>query len=179
MVDVDGFTGITLIIPLSTQRLDRLPLHLSHWNDSMSISIHLEEAELEEVAAVITRIQRPNIRFTLYILKKTDKHFKCTFFQLDKSIAYESCYAINILRNLAIETIQTSHYLISDGDAILTRMCFNVYSTSGSFKTNIMEFSNLLVDEHEIFLIPLIPYDSPYNAHCKLYGNCTEAYLPC
>ena len=87
----------------------------------MSIAIQLEEDELEEVAATITRIQHPNIRFTLYVIRKTNNKLQCIFYQLKTKIAYTSCYVINVLRNLAIETIQTSHYLIADGDAILTR----------------------------------------------------------
>ena len=109
---------------LSTERMDRLPFHLNRWHEPMSIVIQLYEDELSSIASIITRIQRPNIRFTFYVLKNVPRGIKgCSFITMNnRKIYYESCFSYNELRDLAIETIQTTHYLMIDGDAIITSM---------------------------------------------------------
>ena len=119
-----NFTGVTLTMSLSTDRMDRLPFHLYRWHEPMSIVIQLYEDELSTIASIISGIQRPNIRFTLYILKNVPRGRKGFSFitMNNKVIYYKSCFAYNELRDLAIETIQTTHYLMIDGDAIITSM---------------------------------------------------------
>ena len=117
-----NFTGVTLVMSLSTDRVDRLPFHLNRWHEPMSIVIQLNEDELSTIASIISTINRPNIRFTLYILKNIPlRKKKCSFVTMNKKeIHYDSCFAYNELRDLAIETIHTTHYFLIDGDAIIT-----------------------------------------------------------
>lgn len=110
-----------MILPLSLNRLDRLPLHFSRWKGEMSIVIQCNEEEIMDLITVISDIKRMNIRFTFYIVKHLDVESKCSFKTKDGSlIYYKTCYVINELRNLAIETIQTTHYMLIDGDAIIS-----------------------------------------------------------
>ena len=125
VIDIHAnYTGVTLVMSLSTDRMDRLPFHLNRWHEPMCIVIQLYEDELSSIASIITRIQRPNIRFTFYVLKNVPRGRKgCSFITMNnRKIYYESCFAYNELRDLAIETIQTTHYLMIDGDAIITSM---------------------------------------------------------
>lgn len=111
---------------LTPGRLDRLPIHLSHWSGNMSIAIQLEESELPLVADVITKTNRSNIRFTLYILKDIHRPSKGTFLMKQyRRVYFPSCFACNVLRDLAIETIQSTHYFLIDGDAIITSTKLN------------------------------------------------------
>lgn len=117
----DSYKEVTVTIPLSANRLDRLPLHFDRWNGDMSIAIQLTEAELEEVARVLTSFQRRYVRYTLYVIKETYQSNGCSFVSFAReTVEYDSCFVVNELRNLAIETIQTSHFLITDGDGILS-----------------------------------------------------------
>ena len=110
---------MTLI--LSPNRLDRLPLHLQRWRGPMSIAIQLEESELEDTAKIVSSIERKNIRFTFYVLKNSSDKHRCSFISLNgTNVYYNSCFVINELRNLAIETIETTHFMIVDGDAIIS-----------------------------------------------------------
>ena len=101
--------------------MDRFPLHLKRWKGPMSIAIQLEEDELEQMASTLLSLSRRDIRFTLYIVKKITLSFKCTFQTMkNKTERLQSCFVINELRNLAIETIRTTHYLLVDGDGLVS-----------------------------------------------------------
>ena len=118
LVDVyKNFTVITETLVLTPNRLDRLPLHLDRWNGSMSIAIQMTEDELPTVAQVISTINRPNIRFTLYIAKDSG----CDYVSESRKVYhFNNCFVINELRDLAIETIETTHFMVIDGDGILS-----------------------------------------------------------
>ena len=89
----------------------------------MSIAIQLEEDELEQMAYTLLALSRRDIRFTLYIVKKRSLSFKCTFQTMkNKTERLKSCFVINELRNFAIETIRTTHYLLVDGDGLVSSM---------------------------------------------------------
>ena len=91
----------------------------------MSIAIQLNEDELPTVAQVICSINRPNIRFTLYVVKKRSGNSGCNYVsETKKVIHFDQCFAINELRNLAIETIQTTNFIIIDGDGILSSILY-------------------------------------------------------
>ena len=117
-----NFTGVTMTLPLSLNRMDRLYLHFDRWKGPMSIAVQVNEEELDKLFRIINAIKRNNIRFTFYIVKKPiESDYRCTFKSYNNSnIYYESCYVINVLRNLAIETIRTSHFMIIDGDGIVS-----------------------------------------------------------
>ena len=103
--------------------MDRFPLHLKRWKGPMSIAIQLEEDELEQMASTLLSLSRRDIRFTLYIVKKRTLSIKCTIQTMkNKTERLQSCFVINELRNLAIETIRTTHYLLVDGDGLVSSM---------------------------------------------------------
>ena len=117
-----NFTGVTMTLPLSLNRLDRLYLHLDRWKGPMSIAVQVNEEDLVDLIRIVNIIRRNNIRFTFYIVKKPiESNHRCTFKSMNGTdVFYESCYAINVIRNLAIETIKTSHLIIIDGDGIIS-----------------------------------------------------------
>ena len=121
---------------LSLNRFDRLPYHLSRWKGPMSIAIQINEEELEELYNIISSIWRNNIRFTFYIVKKqSNSKPRCKFVTMNgKSILLPTCFVCNVLRNLAIETISTSHFLLIDGDGIISSIeyiiCFSLTNSN-------------------------------------------------
>ena len=88
----------------------------------MSISIQLNEEEFEETVKVVSAIRRKNIRITFYIIKEQpNSKNHCTFIsKKQKRVHYTTCFVFNELRDLAIESIQTTHFLLTDGDAIIS-----------------------------------------------------------
>lgn len=92
----------------------------------MSVAIQLDEEELPQVAKLLSRMTRSNVRFTLYIVKKAKKIIpRCSFIAMNgSSVLYDRCFVINELRNLAIETIQTTHFMLIDSDSIISSISF-------------------------------------------------------
>ena len=117
-----NFTGVTMTLPLSLNRMDRLYLHFDRWKGPMSIAVQVNEEDFMDLVRIVNSIKRNNIRFTFYIVKKpVESKYRCSFKSINGTdVFYESCYAINVLRNLAIETIRTSHFMIIDGDGIVS-----------------------------------------------------------
>ena len=107
---------------LTTDRLNRLPLQFKRWKGPMSLAIQLDEEELPKVARILSKINRTNIRYTFYITKNIGKDIpRCTFIAMNgTSLLYNRCFVINELRNLAIESIQTTHYMLIDSDGIIS-----------------------------------------------------------
>ena len=77
----------------------------------------MNEDELPTIAQVISTINRPNIRFTLYIAKNSSCNYVA---ESRKVYHFDHCFVINELRDLAIETIETTHFMVIDGDGILS-----------------------------------------------------------
>ena len=92
----------------------------------MSVAIQLDEEELPKVAKLLGRMTRSNVRFTLYVVKNTGKIIpRCSFIAMNaSSVLYDRCFVINELRNLAIETIQTTRFMLIDGDSIISSISF-------------------------------------------------------
>ena len=90
-----NFTGVTMTLPLSLNRMDRLYLHFDRWKGPMSIAVQVNEEELDELFRIINAIKRNNIRFTFYIVKKPiESDYRCTFKSINGTdVFYESCYA--------------------------------------------------------------------------------------
>ena len=120
------YSGVTLTLPLTINRMDRLPLHFNRWSGDMSIVLQVNEEEMEFLVDLLDTIKRPRIRFTFYIVQTPRKgDSRCTFQSMTNvKVQYTSCFVINVLRNLAIETIKTTHFLIVDGDGIIS--CIDV-----------------------------------------------------
>lgn len=167
-----------MTLTLSPNRLDRLPLHMQRWKGPMSIAIQLNEEELQETIKIINSIHRKNIRFTFYIVKQLqDNNYHCSFVSMNGTIVYyDSCFVINELRNLAIESIQTTHFMLIDGDAIISSIFDKTYIEIETLERNVKDFTSLLSCEKEVLLFPLFPLDSPSQIDCIRTGNCTEAY---
>ena len=107
---------------LTTDRLNRLPLQFQRWKGPMSVAIQLDEEELPKVAKYLSKMTRSNVRFTLYVVRNIRKMIKhCSFITLNgSSVFYDRCFVINELRNLAIESIQTTHFMLIDSDGIIS-----------------------------------------------------------
>ena len=164
---------------LSLNRFDRLPYHLSRWKGPMSIAIQINEEELDEMVNVIGKIHRNNIRFTFYVIKKKPANKpRCSFITMNgKTISLQNCFVCNVLRNLAIETIKTSHFLLIDGDGIISSRFLHVSSLIATLERNIKHHIPLLSNEKEILLLPIFPYTTKYHEKCIKENDCKQAYL--
>ena len=81
------------------------------------------------------------------------------------------------MRNLAIETITTSHFLVIDGDGIISSKVLKSILEIATLENSIQNHIPLLSNDKEILLFPLFPYTSEYHEKCIAQNNCTQAYF--
>ena len=126
----DNFTDVTVTFTLISNRMNWLPLQFQRWKGPMSLAIQLDEEELPTVARILSKINRTNIHYTLYITKNIGKNIpRCSFIAMNgTSLFYNRCFVINELRNLAIESIQTTHFMLIDSDGVISSKNSNFYS---------------------------------------------------
>ena len=96
-------------------RKNRVNQHLSRWPGYLSIALLIIEDQLTEAADMITELASTHrIIFTVYMIKKLTKPFLIRY---DGSVVkMPPILPMNLLRDLCIESIETSHYIIVDVD---------------------------------------------------------------
>ena len=128
----EKYTGVTMTLLLSLNRMDRLPYHLDRWKGPMSIAVQMREDEINDLDRFLNIVhsldRKQDIRFTFYIVKKRESgQYDCVFQSMENlDVHMEFCFVYNVLRDLAIETISTSHFMLLDGDSIISCRCLKV-----------------------------------------------------
>ena len=97
-------------------RFDRMPYLLKRWNGPMSFAVFVKMEEMPAfVSAILPYLGLP-ITFSVYVpmkVKRPSYHIRGTG---KREWFPDSLYPMNLLRDLAIETIHTSHFLYVDAD---------------------------------------------------------------
>ena len=107
------------------------------------------------------------IVFTVYVTKTITKSTIPFYVQADgKHLNYpEGFYPINTLRDLAIESISTTHLLVADTD---------VFPSMG-LESSINEYAEVLRDHHNMIVLTLLRYKKhPALNQCYSEGVCDE-----
>ena len=113
---------MTMTFSISADRLHRLPFHFDRWKGNISIAVRLEENQLKSVFKTISKFSKQNIRYTFQVIPSSANLRRgCEFYFLqNETYVYEDCFEVNLLRNFAIETIKTTHFMTIDADAIVS-----------------------------------------------------------
>ena len=157
----------TLISVLTMNRVDRIPFLLQRWKHRICLSIFLTEKEIHKVEGIIKNFSRTKqITFILYILKEfPNVPFKSIYYDSFGADHYnQSIFPINLLRDFAIESIDTSHYVITDIDAFPSQTLYS----------SLKEHYKLLKNEKVVILIKtfrMIPSEASRNK-CLKKGDC-------
>ena len=107
------------------------------------------------------------IVFTVYVTKTITKSTIPFYVQADgKHLNYpEGFYPINTLRDLAIESISTTHLLVADMD---------VFPSMG-LESSINEYAEVLRDHHNMIVLTSFQYNKhPSLDRCYSEGVCDE-----
>lgn len=128
-------------------RIDRLPFILPRWRGKISIAIYLEESELHILEENLSELAyRRNIVYTFYIRKEQPSVLPSFLTFQNTTLLYPNgLYPMNILRDLSIEAITTSHYVLLDIDILM----------SSTLESSIQKNQHLLSDHSNILLLPL------------------------
>ena len=110
------------------------------------------------------------IVFTVYVTKTiTNNNIPFYIQQNGVYLNYsDGFYPINTLRNLAIESISTTHLLVADTD---------VFPSMG-MESSINEYAEVLRDHHNMIALTLFGYKKhPSLDRCYSEGVCDELYV--
>ncbi len=151
-------------------RLDRLPYILQRWKGALSVAVLVREGELDSLLDTIT-LYSPlsRIVFTVYVMKDiTDENTPFyTLFNGTRLLYPNGFYPINTMRDLAIESISTTHCLIVDSDVF----------TSEGMESAINSFARELSNHRNIIVLTSFAYKKhPSLKSCYSQGDCKEAF---
>ena len=136
----------TLISVLSMNRIDRIPFLVQRWKNRISLAVLLTEKEIPQVEDFINNFSKTKqITFILYIIKElSNVPFRSIYYDTFGADHYnQTIFPINLLRDLAIESIDTSHYVITDIDAFPSQTLY----------TSLQKHSELLKNERVVILL--------------------------
>ena len=134
-----GPIDFTLISVLTLSRIDRIPFLLQRWKHQICLSILLTEKEIPQVAGAIKNFSKTKqIIFILYILKELPNvPFRSIYYNTYGADHFnQTVFPINLLRDLAIESIDTSHFVITDIDAFPSKTLYSSLRAHTKLLTN-------------------------------------------
>ena len=111
------YDDVTLITILTLVRKDRLPYLMKRWKHRINMVIFVTENEIDELREVIDSYKSyKRITFILYIVKsRIGSRYQSIYYDEKKPVyRNNTIFPINVLRDLAIEFIDTTHYFVSD-----------------------------------------------------------------
>lgn len=151
-------------------RFDRLPYMFNRWNDSISIGVFATEDEVKDVAFdILTYKTDRSVVYTIYVQKRIT-NANIPYYLNRDGVRYEyqeGLYPVNLLRDLSIESVTTSHFMVIDADVFL----------SSTILSSIDRYKNMLNNHKNVMVIPLFQYtDTNYWQRCYRDGMCEYAY---
>ena len=158
-----------LILRLS--RADRLPYILQRWKGKISVSVLAKENELVSLAHTIsTYMNSGRIVFSVYVTKAiTESNIPFYVQPNGTHLEYpEGFYPINTMRDLAIESISTTHCLVADVDMF----------PSDGLESSIDQYAEELCDHRNMVIVPTFQYNRNASMkQCFVRGNCDDLYF--
>ena len=167
----NDFDDITLITILTLVRKDRLPYLMKRWKHRINMVIFVTENEIDELREVIDSYKSyKRITFILYIVKsRIGSRYQSIYYDEKKPVyRNNTIFPINVLRDLAIEFIDTTHYFVSDID---------VYSSDTLYST-LQIHNQTLKDPKAVLLLKSFLMNEKEVDHKNCYekGLCENMY---
>ena len=131
------------------------------------MSIFAKESELSSLAHVLSQyVSTRRLVFSIYVMKgiQTDTPFYVQ--QNGRHLYYPNgFYPINTLRDLAIESISTTHCLVTDVDMF----------PSDGLESSIDQYAEELCDHRNLVVVPTFQYkEHPSLKKCYEEGECGD-----
>ena len=142
----------TLVTQLSTDRLWMLEHHCQRWHNDMSVAV-LTNKTLNEVTEELVQLGCDSTQLTVQILSAAD---------------YPGTdYPVNILRNIALSQVITSHVMYVDVDFWESNILYNLLSSETTRQA-------LAHDPRLAVVIPAFQL----NRQCREWRECPELNIP-
>ena len=138
------------------------------WKHQMILSVAIVESEIPPLLKLINSISRQSqITFVIYIVKEYNGEHKSVFFnEQGPEYSNEVIFPINLLRDLAVESIDTSHFFICDIDAFPSKTLYD----------SILLHKEVLNDPKAVFILKLFSMNNRDKKviECKNNGDCEK-----
>lgn len=158
----------------SYNRLDRLKYHVERWKGAMSIACFVPLDEYKSFVKSISSYLGMPITFVVYVPSKPNR---LSYFIEDtgvKRIFPSTLYPLNLLRDLAIESIHTTHYMHIDVDLFLSSLTSAFSSFLDTIEQSIRDNLITLLNERNVLLLLAFRY-----SFRKLASGCTNRGIGC
>lgn len=136
----------------------------------ISLGVFLDESELPRLHSALNAFtSQHRIIFSFYVRKRITPSSIPVFFTANKKNIYfpSGIFPMNILRDMSIESIDTSHYVAVDVDVFF----------SFTLEDDIERNRKLLDDQNNILLIPLFEMINTRSVlNCKATDACEQVY---
>lgn len=144
---------------------------MKRWQHRISLVFFIEENDLYKMGKVIDEYRKYNrITFILYIVNhRKESSWQSIYYDISHPVvSNETIFPINILRDLAIEFIDTTHYFVSDID---------VFSSDTLYDT-LIKHKDVLKDPKAVLLLQtFITNKNAINLNnCFNKGVCKDMY---
>ena len=142
--------------------MDRFPYLLKRWKGPISSVMYLDEKELVKACSFLHKHYKSSITFSLYIVHNRGKH---PFFygRNKREFLKKGLYPYNVMRNIGIDSISTTHYLLTDIDVL----------PSANLYDSILHQAALLRDPDNVILFQLFQFSSTLVDQCNTL-HCTN-----
>ena len=100
--------------------MDRIPFHLQRWRGPKVFSILVEPHQLQEAWKQLSIIEDDQLEIVLYIVDTSISQPFIKNRQKSKVYNEDFFYPINFLRDITIESVRTTHFLLIDVDVFLS-----------------------------------------------------------
>ncbi|KAK8801895.1 hypothetical protein WA588_006179 [Blastocystis sp. NMH] len=154
---------VTLITQISMGRFDRMPYILKRWKGPMSIAVFVTLEEYSSFVNAITPYLGLPITFSVYIPLGLEHSSYFVRGNGKKTVFAHTLYPINLLRDMAIESIHTTHFFCVDADFFFSD---TVAKAIGNNMDLLKNDSSLL-----LFTTYQVSRWSPHFKSCKLRGK--------
>ena len=113
---------MTVVIQISLDRVNRIPFHLQRWNGPIIIVVFMSMKEIDTAWTLLSQYENPNLEFILYVVDTTEvtPYFIESSDPFEVQYTNETFYPLNLLRDIGIESITTTHFMVVDGDLFLS-----------------------------------------------------------
>ena len=101
--------------------MNRVPYHIARWKDLKVIVVMVKRNELKEAWNRLSVFKDPSLRFILYIVDlRSTPYFIKSANPREVQKRQQPFYSLNLYRDIGIESITTTHFLIIDGDVFVS-----------------------------------------------------------
>lgn len=137
---------------------------LKRWTGPMSLCLFLKESQIDTIDQALSPYVTNQITWTFYVVKAIKSSVYATYVgNMDKAISFkEPIFPINLVRDLAIESIDTTHFLFADID----------YLVSKTLRANLDSYSDVLSKQNVIILLPTFALNWRLLKSCRKLNTC-------